>query len=337
RIYSGVDNGHPMVPMQAIVDMGNPKVTWFADYINGVVKNYDTWGGTNYFAPMGPNTSEVYSMSVSNQDLWVARGNHSDTWGGVYNEAEAYKFSNESWSSFTKNEIPALDTMRDIVSVAIDPSNKDHVYLGTLGQGLVELNSGALVNVWNEANTNNALQSTCVGNFHWVGIYGLTFDQNGNLWISNSGTANPLVVRKADGTWQSFSFSGMTPNCITNGSLIVNQYNQKWMVLPRQNGLFVYDENGTWGVNDDKKIHLSFPACVANTSGNSADLPTDALCLAEDKSGDIWLGTDKGIAVFYCPDQVFASGGCKAQQIFIQQDGHTQILLATEIVTAIAV
>lgn len=64
----------------------------------------------------------------------------------------------------------------------------------------------------------------------------------------------------------------------------------------------------------------------------------DVNCMVEDKDDDIWMGTNAGIAVFYNPESVFnQSGGWDAQQIYIQQDGKTQILLETEQVTCIAV
>ncbi|MBI4946799.1 MAG: T9SS type A sorting domain-containing protein [Bacteroidetes bacterium] len=318
-----------MEPRQAIVDAANSKTLWIADYLNGMIKNVDTWGGTTAFYPTGPNTSEVYAMSILNEDLWVARGNHSETWVGVYNGAEVYKFSNENWSSITKNNIPALDTMRDICSVAVDPANKEHVYLGTTGAGVVELMNGSLVKVWNEANTANNLQSILP--YHWLGIFGLAFDTNRNLWVSSTNAPNPLSVRKADGSWQSFNFNTVAPHTPTVGSLIVNQYNQKWMILPRQGGILVFDENETWTTGDDKMKKLSF------TTGNGAIPGGEVYCLAEDRNGEIWVGTDKGIGVFYCPDQIFSSSGCDAQQIYIEQDGHTQLLLVTEAVTTIAV
>ena len=74
------------------------------------------------------------------------------------------------------------------------------------------------------------------------------------------------------------------------------------------------------------------------TVKGKGNLPSNEIqCIAEDHDGEIWIGTDKGIAVFYCSDQVLTASGCDAQQIFIEQDGHTQILLETELVTAIAV
>lgn len=323
--------GYSFEPRQAIVDNANPKVIWIADYVNGITKNYDVWSGTNSFYPNGPNTSEVYAMSMSNEDLWVARGDRSPIWNGAYKTAEAYKFSGETWSSITNENIPAMDSMRDVVSIAIDPANKEHVYLGTLGAGLVELNNGSLTKIWNE--TNSSLQSITGVSFHWVAIFGQTFDQNGNLWVTNSNVINPLSVRKSDGAWQSFNFSslGLGTNP-TLGQIIVNQYNQKWIVLPRGVGILVFDENGTWGTTGDDKMKKLFSGI-----GNG-NLPSNGIeCLAEDHDGEIWVGTDKGIAVLYCPDQLFSSSGCEAQQIFIEQDGHTQILLETEVVTTIAV
>lgn len=311
---------------QAIIDQYAPLATWIADHENGITKNWDMWGGTNSYYPNGPNTSEALALTIEGEELWAVRGDKSSLWIGTYKEAEAYRFSGETWSSFTKKEIPALDTMRDIVSVAIDPANPQHVYLGTLGQGVVELQNGALVNIFNETNSSLGVNP----NYYWVGVFGMTFDQNGNLWLTNAYADSALSVRKADGSWQAFSLLSVLPAYPTLGQIIANQYNQKWIVLPRGGGILVFDENGTWATSDDKMKKL--------TSGaGNGNLPTnDLFCLAEDKDGEIWVGTNKGIAVFYCPEEIFTSG-CEAQQIFIQQDGHTQILLETEQINFIAI
>ncbi len=336
RIHGGVVTPfHEIQPRQAIVDNGSPSTTWIADNVNGVTKNYNIWRMA-YFLPNGPNASIVYDMKFADEDLWVTPGDRGATWIGTYNYAEAYKFSKENWASVTGTVrggtfiIPALDSMRDVVSIAIDPADKEHIYLGTLGNGVVEIKNGALVNIWNKSNS--ALQSRADAAVNWIGIFGMTYDQTGNLWITNCYANNPLVVRKSDGTWQSFNFNILNlGNAPTVGQIIINQYNQKWMVLPRGVGILVFDENGTWATSDDKKKFLTSGSGKGNLPSN------EVVCLAEDNDGAIWVGTDKGIAVFFCPDQVFSSSGCEAQQIFIEQDGNTQILLETEIVTAIAV
>jgi hypothetical protein len=320
--------GKDIDPFQCIIDKNNSNAYWLADNYNGLTKNHDFWGGTESYTPNGPNTSEIYTMNFVNEDLWVARGSTNDIWTGRYKVAEAYKFSNENWTSITRKEIPALDSVRDIVSISVDPKNKDHIYLGSLGIGLMEIKNGSLVNIWNEQNS--SLRPFITGSYRWLGVFGSAFDKDGNLWVTNSNVVNPLSVRKLDGTWQSFNSSAII-TAPTAGQIIVDKSNQKWILLPRGSGIMVFNDNNTNQTSDDKIKKLS-------AIKNNGNLPSnDVICFAEDHDGEIWIGTNKGIAVFYCADQIFSTTGCDAQQILIKQDGHTQNLLATEAVTTIAI
>jgi ligand-binding sensor domain-containing protein len=75
-----------------------------------------------------------------------------------------------------------------------------------------------------------------------------------------------------------------------------------------------------------------------NNLAGSGGLPTnDVYAVAEDLEGQIWVGTNRGVAVFYVPDAIFGSGNYDAQQILIEQDGNVQILLETEAVSSIAI
>jgi hypothetical protein len=53
--------------------------------------------------------------------------------------------------------------------------------------------------------------------------------------------------------------------------------------------------------------------------------------------GEIWVGTERGPAVFYSPGSVFNGSNYDCRQILIEQDGNVQILLETESITAIAI
>lgn len=61
--------------------------------------------------------------------------------------------------------------------------------------------------------------------------------------------------------------------------------------------------------------------------------------LAEDQDGEVWVGTSKGVAVFYNPEAIFSDDeqDFDCQQILIEQDGNIQILLETEVVTCVTV
>jgi hypothetical protein len=49
------------------------------------------------------------------------------------------------------------------------------------------------------------------------------------------------------------------------------------------------------------------------------------------------VGTEKGVAVFYSPENVFTGQPFDAQRILVEQDGYVQYLLENETATAIAV
>jgi len=98
-------------------------------------------------------------------------------------------------------------------------------------------------------------------------------------------------------------------------------------------GLFAFNVNGTFGDESDdeyKKIDVK--------DVNGKIITNNVYCLAEDNSGNVWVGTDKGVVVYYNAYRVFTSDQFYAQQIIVPRNdgsGLADILLGTEIVTAI--
>ena len=312
-------------PKDIFVDEG--KVLWIADKRNGLVRIDNISNGTIFY-PNGPGTPSAYSMDLKENNLLVAPGNKNDAWGNTFNIEGVFNYKQDLWSTLNRDLNPGFDTLWDILAVAIDPDDVNHYYFGSWGKGLVDFRNGNISTVYD--NYNSTLSSS--NSFQWVGVGGLGFDEDNNLWMTNSNTTSCLSVKKADNTWQSYDFTGLVSTGTTVGGLIVTKIKQKWIILPRGSGLMVFDESGTLSnTTDDKKKKLSFTPGAGNLSG------TDVLCIAEDRDGEIWVGTDKGICVFYSPENVFNSSGFDAQQILIDYGGDIQILLETQIVTAIAV
>jgi hypothetical protein len=190
------------------------------------------------------------------------------------------------------------------------------------------MNNGAVTNVW--SNNNSTLRPKV--EYQWVGIGDMEYDTSSNLWVTNSNVTTCLNVYKHDGTWQAFDFTGLIPVGTTVGKLMITRSGKKWMILPRGGGMLVFDDNGTLSnTNDDLKRKLGFSAGIGNLPG------TEVYSMAEDDDGNVWVGTDKGVAVFYCADNILTSAGCDAQQILITQDTYVQILMETQTVTGIVV
>src|ERR1019366_1210598 len=111
--------------------------------------------------------------------------------------------------------------------------------------------------------------------------------------------------------------------------LLVDQNNQKWVIVYRS-GIMVY--NGTTAAANTSNTKI-----LTTTVGQGALPSLNVFCLAEDQDGQIWVGTDQGIAVFYSPSTLFSGQNFDAQQILVEQDGNAQILLLTETVQSIAI
>jgi hypothetical protein len=315
----------PASPQQVYVDQSG--TVWTADLLYALVRMNDMGNGTS-FAPNGPISTNNYLMASSNQQLLVVPGGHDDAWNNVLNHDGISTLKNGWWTNYGKYQIPEIDTSYDLLAAAIDPADPDHYFLGSWGWGLLEIRNGVFDTVWN--NHNSSLLSNSV--YQWVGIAGIQYDTSGNLWVVNSHVSSCLSVFKKDRTWQSFNFGALVPDQTYMGKIMVTSTGQKWMVLARGGGILVFDDHGTLSnTTDDSKIKLGFSAGIGGIPG------TDVYAMAEDQDGEIWIGTDKGIGVFYCAENIFSPGACDAQQILITQGSYVQILLETQVVTAICV
>ncbi|RLD62266.1 MAG: hypothetical protein DRJ01_06425 [Bacteroidetes bacterium] len=313
----------------AIIDKDD--ILWIADYQEGLIQNEESWHKL-VICPNGPIDTKVFDMVCVNENLWVASGGRTGIGGNVYNTAKAYSFIEEKWTSFTEKTIPEIADIRDIVNVAISPNNTNKVFLGTWGYGIIEFNNNAFTKIYNEDNTDNALQNISNLTPHaYVRIAGMAFDNNNNLWITNSSVQNPIAVRKANGDWLNYNFQNQISNIVI-GNIIITQNDDKWVVLPRGKGLFVFNTNNTIdNFSDDRYKKIS----LLNDKGKV--IANEIYSIAEDLDGEIWVGTDMGVVVFYNPQNILSNNSYYATQPIIEVNGNAQYLLSTETVSAIAV
>ena len=309
--------------------------TWFADNANGLVKKvFFNW---QKFYPIGPVTKDVYSIDVNNSHFWVATGG-IDSWNNANVKEGVFWSDYHTWTKLSNTYLEA----KDVVDVASNPFNSNEAFIATWNDGLMQL-SWSDENTrfektaqYNHYNTNGHLATlnadTSSSIYGWIRVKSIAFDNAGNLWGANSQVNNPLFVRKNNGDWHSFSFTSTNTTNTHLGDIVIDNIGQKWVVVPGGVGLVVYNDNNTIeDVQDDKDK-------VVNSSLGTGNLPsTSVYSLAKDRDGEVWVGTNKGIAVFYGPENVFSGNDFDAQQILVEVDGYVEYLLANETVTAIAV
>ncbi len=316
-------------PLSANMD---DEFIWVGDKSKGLIKTWNKGREADFIKPNGPRSNNVFQLGAGGSNVWVASGGKKSDWGKLYMKDGVFSFIDNTWYTHSRGSTPAFDTISDFVCVKVDPSNSNIAYIGTWQTGVVKFVDNALTDIFD---ANNSSLRPWISNLSLINISGIDFDSQHNMWVANSGAPNLLSVMKNDGEWKSFNFGGSLSGKDI-GELLVDNYDQKWMIKRNDGLIIVFTDNGTIdNPGDDKTKILRSSSGQGNIAGNKV------YSFASDLDGEVWVGTDKGISVFYSPGQIFVPGAnFDAQQILVPRNdgsGLADYLLETELVTAIAV
>ncbi len=219
----------------------------------------------------------------------------------------------------------------DAVSMAIDPQDATHLYIATCGNGLFEFRDGKAVAQYTA--DNSLLASAVPGNNDYVRVDGLFFDRQNRLWMTNSETGHPLLRMDSEGQMAVLDLPALFPD----GTALALLRNP------------MTDRNGwVWLVNSHHRcpclVRIDTETSQAvrfSTLYNQDNTPLRDIysfnCVAEDRDGNIWVGTDQG-PLMLTPEQQQSNDGF-TQVIVPRNDGsdYGDYLLNGIAVTAIAV
>ena len=329
-------NGTPVNAMDAI--RAGQEGLWLASNGMGLVH---FMGSThNIVQPNGPATNSVYRMAAAKGVLYATTGGISSTWGNMYRKEGVHYLADGLWHTTNRANDPMFasggnefgGSLNDPMAVAVDPDDGWHAFMGSWDDGVLEMHNGHGTTFFLPNNSSlQAFQNSTASDAP-TQVGGLAYDENGNLWATNSNCAQPISVRMRSGNWYAMGGGSALGANTLLGDIIVAKNGYKWAVRPRSSGLYVFTDNGTPSDPGDDL------AKALNTYEGQGKLPSmDVFSLAEDLDQRIWVGTGKGIAIFNNPDLVFSGDNFDATQILIEQDGNVQILLETEAVSAIVV
>lgn len=335
--YGDQIGGKSLNPRDAIAR--NQGGLWIATDGHGLV-NFGNGTVFTVIYPNGPANNSAYRMSCAKRSLYVSTGGPSENWGDQYRKDGVHHFIDGSWGTTDMDNDPLYasggndyaGSLNDPMPVQVDPEDGNHVFVGSWDDGLFEMRDAHITRFFGPDNSTLQRFQNSPSNSVPTQVGGLAYDASGNLWVTNSNCTKPISVRLKNGNWFAMGNSPVLANNTVMADLVVGNNGYKWAIRPRGAGIFVFSDNGTPSdPGDDQALALS-------TLAGAGKLPSpDVFSLAEDKDHQIWVGTGKGVAVFYNPDAMFSAQDFDAQQILIEQDGNVQILLETEAVTAIAV
>ncbi len=301
------------LPKNAISDKNS---IWVADYFGGLSRF-----GTSLetFIPNGPPPLSNGAFAFANGQVLQAAGSVNSAWNYSYNRSGLLIFSEGYWKQINSLNTPILDSVLDLITLAVDPSNQS-IWAGSYGGGLVHFEP-TKTQLYKQKNSSLA---AAIGDPNSYRVSGLSFDKEGNLWISNYGAPQPLKLRKKEGNWLSFSIPFQL-NEHAVADLIHDDFGNLWIMSPKNNGLICFNPGGYL---NNPNLHQWKYFREGKGAGN---LPSNnVLSIVKDKSSSIWVGTDDGIGIIQCTDKVFGSNTCEAVIPIVEQDQFAGQLLKGE-------
>lgn len=294
---------------------------WIADFGNGLIQQKVN-GSFIRILPNGPNSSRIKSFFFSGKTLYSTAGGTDISYNNLYYPAEFSTFSDNEWKTFYQAG------SSDFMFVRTDPADKDLVYVSSWGSGIFTYKNGTMVSHYDDSNS--TLQSAIPGS-PYVRVWGMDFDKDGNLWAANSFVNNSLSVLKRNGEWHAYPLRNFINSEILS-DVIVDEFNQVWVVLPKGGGILVINNNNTPdNTTDDRFIKFK----PRNAYGQSV---TNVYSIIKDLEGDIWAGTDFGPVVYSDPDEIF-DGNTDGKQPLLPRPGTDIVdpLLGNEIIRSMVV
>ncbi len=282
--------------------------------------------------PEGPSSNMVFALEMNGSDLWLADGGRTSAWNNIFESPRFQLLRDDNWTVFDATTYSEMDDFHDMVCVAVDPKDADHVFAGSWGGGVLEFNGSGFVERYTQNNSSLQTALPSQPSEPYVRISDMKYDSQGNLWIVNSIVDEPLSVLSTSGEWESYTLPGVTSSTDV-GPMVITDDDDLWITIPRnQNTMIVRKSDGS----SSKK--LSVISYFYNGENEVYTAMPDIYSIALDQDGAVWFGTGIGVGVYYNPEDIWDSSTLYCTRPGLDEDdGLYHPLLSTQTVTAIAV
>ncbi|RPI67651.1 MAG: hypothetical protein EHM43_07055 [Ignavibacteriae bacterium] len=290
-LFSGVEK-LPIPWSNILLGHTSATVNNQTNYVGYILdKGIEVWDGSKITAITinSPISNQFARLAIDTKGaLWVATDVDPPRTGQGLSVSDNGRWRNINAQTSTQLKSNACYR----VSAISDGS----VMIGTWGAGAYQATwNGDDIELQHFTTTNSAFKGiTADSNF--VLASDAARDRNGNIWVINEQAATNLFVRiTPDDATSGFS------NCVDSRNnlfrtIAVDGAGNKWAGSTSGTGLVAYNDRGTSDRADD--------ICNAVRTSNS-QLPDNVIsALRIDKTGGLWIGTAKGVAVMSGPTSV---------------------------------
>ena len=312
-------------PADAVYDAEG--TLWVAHSWEGLIGIHAD-GTEEYHKPDGPyNDDNVFRLVPFSHRMMLCPGGHTTVYANAYLPPRLLTATGREWTWLDQTS-SLLDSLTDVVDATVNPFDTSETLIALWGHGVASVRNNQIQTLYNENNTDGALTPYVIPDFTTLRTGALAFDNQGNLWTLVSNTNYALARRGTDGSWSRYPTAPLASQPSVDKLVWDSIYGYLWF-CGRENMIYVHDGN-------------SRMARVSPNNGSKLQTD-DVTALVQDRNGNLWVGTNKGIKVIYNGYQAFANGGAgelspvTCSNITITNGEFSEYLMAYESITAIAV
>lgn len=295
---------------------------WWTTTDDGRLTYYtaDAAGNRTYMtegvAPEGPASNNFYRLYMHNGTLYGT--------GGLWNQDtnagrpfEVHAFDGDRWTEFEQpTEQQTGHRNIDALCMDFDPAHEGHVMVGAKS-GMYEFQDGKFTNHYNY-NNSELVSANNPPTIDYTIVTSLKYDNTGDLWVLNAHCVNSVKKLQTDGTWTVYQHPEFsTDNAFDLQKLFLSPTNGRmWFINVHYNDSYLY----SYDPATDNLV--TYGPSFTNQNGNSV-APTYGYCTAEDRNGNVWIGTSSG--PLYITAEAIRSGSTVFTQYVVPRNDGTNL------------
>jgi hypothetical protein len=310
---------------------------YVASYDKGLLRFPSAAAAPEAIRPNAPERANDFGLLAN------AATNTVDVFSGGYsgdNSAQFgarngfYEYKDGQWTNYTATTYPSTTDFPNLLDLSHGTRTPDGtLYVASYGNGLLEWKGPGQFRQFTATNSplRSSLPTSSANYLSFVRVTDVAADPtSGQVWVVNrhpefAGTPGLFRFRPENTTWTTVPAYAGFENL---DRITVDNFGNPWATQSRKGGqgVVAYDT-------------ASQRPYYFNTS---TGLPSNLLyAIARDRSGDIWVGTGQGVAVYTDPSQLLSAASGTGQGVFrtpYSESGNGRFpTLFNETVTCLAI
>lgn len=251
--------------------------------------------------PTGPSTNFSTRVIAHDGEIYVAPRGYGSSLVPEPDASGVYYFRpDQGWQSLTRanGALPPNRVNTGFARAYFD-TESGTAYLGSFGKGLLEIRQGRVEAYYDCANADlSTVSGVCdTTKFDETRVSGISLDRRGQLWLTLTFAQHPLMYRTRESVWKRIPATRF-PSGIKFVDMITDDFGSAW-IINEGKGLIVYHDGNTPDQTNDDRVLTINP--IRTNLNDKCDGSNEVLSLAKDQEGFIWVGTSKGVLVYYDP------------------------------------